>query len=255
MSALASKDRLISLTAVSQRYGGRTVLDQVDLAIDGGEIVTLIGPNGAGKTTLARIALGLIGPSQGQVWRRPGLRAGYLPQRLQIDRVLPLTVTRLLRMAAPSRATAGSKAVGEALAAVGGEALAARQMHDLSGGELQRVLLARALLRDPDLLVLDEPTQGVDVAGQAEMFRLIREVRDRTGAGVLVISHDLHVVMSASDQVLCINAHVCCAGTPESVVKHPEYIRLFGRRGAAELAIFEHDLGHHHDHHAGHDHA
>jgi zinc transport system ATP-binding protein len=145
--------------------------------------------------------------------------------------------------------------VDDALSRIGVGDLAGQQVHDLSGGELQRVLLARAMLRRPELLVLDEPTQGVDVAGQADLFRLIREVRDATGAGVLVISHDLHVVMAASDQVLCLNAHVCCAGTPESVVKHPEYVRLFGRRGADELAVFEHDMHHHRHHHAGHDHA
>jgi zinc transport system ATP-binding protein len=198
--------------------------------------VTLVGPNGAGKTTLLRILLGLQRPSAGSAWRRPGLRIGYLPQRLAIDETLPLTVRRLLALAGP----AGKERIDAALAEVGAKPLASMPVQALSGGELQRVLLARALLREPDLLVLDEPVQGVDVTGQGELYALIRHIRDRRGCGVLLVSHDLHLVMAASDEVVCLNRHVCCSGHPETVTRHPAYRALFGDA----IAVY----AHHHDH-------
>jgi zinc transport system ATP-binding protein len=228
--------RLAALEEVSLAFGRRVVLERVSLAVGTGEIVTLVGPNGAGKTTLLRILLGLQKPSAGRVWRRPGLRIGYLPQRLAIDETLPLTVARLL-------ALAGSRnrdRIDAALAEVGAGPLACMQVQTLSGGELQRVLLARALLREPDLLVLDEPVQGVDVTGQGELYALIRRIRDRRDCGVLLVSHDLHLVMAASDEVVCLNRHVCCSGHPEAVTRHPAYRALFGDA----IAVY----AHHHDH-------
>lgn len=219
--------------------GGQVVIDGVDICVASGEIVTVIGPNGAGKTTLLRILLGLLKASEGSLERRPGLRVGYMPQRMQIDPVLPLTVTRLMTLTQRS----GSDAIGAALAETGVAHLANAAVWTLSGGELQRVLLARALLREPQLLALDEPVQGVDFAGEAELYELINDIRARRGCGVLMISHDLHVVMAATDRIVCLNRHICCAGTPEAVSRHPEYARLFGRRAAA-LAVYTH----HHDH-------
>lgn len=222
-------------------FGSRTILDGVDATIADGEIVTLIGPNGSGKTTLARVLLGLIEPDRGQIRRRPGLTVGYLPQRLSIDANLPLTVERFLRLAGDNTR------IANALEEVGARRLTDASVSALSGGELQRVLLARALIREPDLLVLDEPTQGVDFAGQIEFYELIDRIRDRHGCGVLTISHDLHLVMAATDRVLCLNHHICCSGEPESVRHHPEYLALFGPDAAARLAIYAHDHDHSHD--------
>lgn len=232
---------LLEAREVVLGFAGRRVLDRVELVVNEGEIVTLIGPNGAGKSTLVRVLLGLIAPDAGRVTRRPGLRVGYMPQRLAVDPVLPLTVRRFLRLAGRGIDAA---ALSAALREVGAEHVIDTPLQSVSGGELQRVMLARALLRRPQLLVLDEPVQGVDVTGQAELYRLIGELRARRGCGVLMVSHDLHLVMAATDHVVCLNTHVCCSGHPESVSRHPEYLRLFGPREAAELAVYTH----HHDH-------
>ena len=234
---------LIAARSISVAYGSHVILDGIDISIAPSEIVTVIGPNGAGKTTLIRVLLGLLKPSSGTVERRTGVRVGYLPQRMQFDPVLPLQVSRLMNLTQHSSAVA----VGAALAETGVAYLRGAQVGTLSGGELQRVLLARALLRDPDLLVLDEPVQGVDFAGEAALYELIGAIRARRGCGVLMISHDLHVVMAATDRIVCLNRHVCCAGTPEAVSRHPEYTRLFGRAAATALAVYTH----HHDHRHG----
>ena len=234
---------LVALRGVSLGFAGLSVLSRVDLDIAPGEIVTLIGPNGAGKTSLVRIVLGLQAASSGTVERRPDLTVGYLPQRLAIDPVLPLSARRLLDLPRPRP----EERVRAALAEVGAEALVERQVRALSGGELQRLLLARALLRDPDLLVLDEPLQGVDFSGQVELFELIAGLRTRRGCGVLMVSHDLHVVMAGTDRVVCLNRHVCCSGRPEAVTRHPEYLALFGQRAATSLAVYSHAHDHEHD--------
>ena len=242
---------LIRLDGVSCRLGRTQILSGISLTLLPGEIVTVIGPNGAGKTTLAKLVLDVLRPTDGGIDRASGLTIGYVPQRLMVDPALPLTVRRFMGLTQKS----DRRAVDEALERTGVGDLANRQMSALSGGETQRVLLARAILREPDLLVLDEPTQGVDVAGQVELFHLIRRLRDTLGCAVLMISHDLHIVMSATDRVLCLNNHVCCEGTPEVVANDPEYRRLFGVKGVRELAMYEHDLNHHEAHHGGHTHS
>jgi zinc transport system ATP-binding protein len=243
VAAAPQRASLIAGRSISVAYGREVILDSVDIIIAAGEIVTVIGPNGAGKTTLIRVLLGLLKPTSGHVERRGGMRVGYLPQRMQFDPVLPLRVDRLMTLT--QRASGG--AVSDALAEAGVVHLRGAQVGTLSGGELQRVLLARALLRDPELLVLDEPVQGVDFAGEAALYELISGIRARRGCGVLMISHDLHIVMAAADRVVCLNKHVCCAGTPEAVSRHPEYSRLFGRRAAAALAVYTHHHDHRHD--------
>jgi len=235
---------LISAAGVELSFGGRRILERVDLTLSRGEIVTLIGPNGAGKSSLVRVLLGLIRPDKGAVIRQPGLSIGYLPQKLSLDPILPLRVARLMTLTC-KRTRAQIEA---ALLETGVAHLIDAQAQALSGGELQRVLLARALLREPDLLVLDEPVQGVDFSGQAELYRLIGEIRDRHQCGVLMVSHDLHLVMAATDHVFCLNRHVCCAGAPHAVARDPEYLRLFGPRAAAAFAVYEHGHGHGHDH-------
>ena len=225
------------------RLGGHDILQGVDVSVRAGEIVTVIGPNGAGKSMMARALLGLVALDGGTVTRKPGLTVGYLPQRFAIDAVLPLTVRRLMSLT--QRAPAA--AIDAALDEVGAGHLLSRQVQDLSGGELQRVLLARALLGDPDLLVLDEPIQGVDVTGQMELYGLIARLRDRHGCGILLISHDLHLVMAATDRVLCINHHLCCEGKPEAVRSDPAYLALFGAQAAQNLAVYTHAHDHSHD--------
>ncbi|MHA1537983.1 MAG: ATP-binding cassette domain-containing protein, partial [Alphaproteobacteria bacterium] len=214
----------------------------VDIAVSPGEIVTLIGPNGAGKTTLIRVLLGILKPSGGVVHRRPGLKIGYVPQRVSPDPVLPLTVERFLTLGA----RAGGGRVARALDETGIGRLRKRPLDVLSGGELRRAVLARALMREPDLLILDEPVQGVDFGGQIALYELITSLRTRRGCGVLLVSHDLHLVMAATDRVVCINRHLCCAGHPEAVTRHPEYLELFGSR-AGDLAVYTHDHDHEHD--------
>ncbi|MGV6397916.1 zinc ABC transporter ATP-binding protein ZnuC [Pseudomonas caspiana] len=235
---------LIKLEHVGVALSGQNVLENIHLSVNPGEIVTLIGPNGAGKTTLVRAVLGLLKPDTGKVWRKPKLRVGYMPQKLHVDPTLPLSVLRFLRLVpGVDRATALA-----ALVEVGAEKVIDSPLQSVSGGEMQRVLLARALLREPQLLVLDEPVQGVDVAGQAELYSLITRLRDRYGCGVLMVSHDLHLVMSTTDQVVCLNRHVCCSGHPEQVSHDPAFVELFGKN-AQSLAIYHHHHDHAHDLH------
>ncbi len=241
-----SSEDLARAEAVTVAFGGRPVLDRVDLAVRAGEVVTLIGPNGAGKTTLVRAILGLVRPDAGRVVRRRGLRVGYVPQKIAIDPTLPLTVRRFLglwggRFLRP----ASWRRIEAVLAETGAAHVADSPVQAVSGGEMQRVLLARALLADPELLALDEPEQAVDVHGQAELFARIDRLRRERGCGVLMVSHDLHTVMARTDRVLCINRHVCCSGTPDHVRDHPEFAALFGRHADA-FSVYRHTHDHRH---------
>jgi zinc transport system ATP-binding protein len=239
---------LIEARDISVDLQGTEVLSHVSLRLTAGEIVTILGPNGSGKSTLLRALLGIVPLKSGSVARAPGLRLGYVPQRLAVDASLPMTVRRFLSL--PLRVT-DAEAAG-ALARVGLDPIGGRQMAGLSGGQFQRVLLARALLSHPQLLVLDEPTQGLDQPGEAAFYRLIAEVRAQTGAAVLMVSHDLHVVMAASDRVICLNHHICCEGSPRVVSNAPEYRALFGLGTQGALALYQHNHDHSHDH--SHDH-
>ena len=234
---------LVEMSGLSIRLGGVTVLRAVDFFIDPGEIVTIVGPNGSGKSTLLRAIIGALRPDSGMVTRAAGLRIGYVPQKLHIDPTLPLTVRRFLDMPVRVDEAAARTALEEA----GAGALAGRQMARLSGGQFQRVLLARALLSKPDLLILDEATQGLDQPGSAAFYRKVAEVRDKLGCAVLMVSHELHVVMAASDRVICLNGHVCCEGKPEHVASAPEYRALFGTGTQGALALYRHEHSHTHD--------
>jgi zinc transport system ATP-binding protein len=236
-----SPGAILSARGLSMTRGGRSILETVDIDIAPGEIVTLIGPNGAGKTSLVRLLLGLERPDSGAVTRRPGLVVGYVPQRFERDAAIPMTVARFLSLGARVPRAAIERALDEA----GAAHVFDRQLSHLSGGELQRVVLARALVRDPQILVLDEPARGVDHLGEADLYSLIGRLRDDRGLGVLLVSHDLHVVMAQSNRVVCINRHVCCQGVPETVAKHPEYVRLFGDAARA-FAIYPHRHDHTH---------
>jgi zinc transport system ATP-binding protein len=235
---------LIGARGLTLTRAGRPILAGVDIDIAPGEIVTVIGPNGAGKTMLVRALLGLERLDGGEVRRRKLLVIGYAPQRFDIDRAIPLTVARFVALGRPAAARAEIEAV---LADVGAGPLIDRQLSELSGGELQRVVLARALARSPDLLVLDEPARAVDYAGEAELYTLLGRLRTERGFGVLLVSHDLHVVMAQSDRVICLNRHVCCSGVPHSVAQHPEYARLFGSQAAHAFGVYQHKHDHSHD--------
>jgi zinc transport system ATP-binding protein len=204
----------------------------------------VIGPNGAGKSTLVKVALGLITPASGSVQSAAALRIGYMPQRLHVEPSLPLTVKRFLQLG--QLAGADNKAIEQALAEVDMASFGGNFLQSLSGGELQRILLARALLRQPDLLVLDEPAQGVDLAGQTAMYELIENVRSRHNCGVLMVSHDLHWVMAKTDTVICLNHHICCQGHPEHVGNDPAYQALFGASYARTIAPYQHHHNHQH---------
>lgn len=251
------KETLVRLRDVSWQPEEQAIVQNVSLAIHASEIVTIIGPNGGGKTALVGLVTGLIKPSSGDIFKRHNLRIGYMPQHLRFDTSLPLDVGRFLRLASSDQ-----QAVDLLSERLGITAIRHHQMHNLSGGEMQRVLLTRAALRKPDLLVLDEPGQGVDILGQAELYRIISELRDELKCGVLMVSHDLHLVMARTDTVICLNRHVCCQGEPESVGKHPEFLQLFGQQAAAEIAVYTHRHDHQHDlhgdiidnHQCGHDH-
>ena len=240
---------LITLKGVNKAFGGRSVLDNISMQLMQGEITTLIGPNGAGKSTLVRIILGLIQPDSGTVSPSAGLRVGYMPQKMHIDPTLPLTTCRFLQLANTSH-----HACHEALERVGIGHLATSPIQSLSGGEVQRALLARAILRKPNFLVLDEPVQGVDVTGQNALYRMIGELSKALNCGVLMVSHDLHLVMSATDRVICLNQHICCQGHPEQVTQDQAYIDIFGQT----TAVYAHQHDHHHSLHGdvldGHNH-
>ncbi len=235
-------EELVRLQNASIAFDGTPVVDRVDLAISRGDIVTIIGPNGAGKTTLIKAIIGVQTLTGGSLWRRRGLTIGYVPQSLHLQTTLPMSVKRFM-------ATTGESAAScrEALAETGVDHLLDASVHRLSGGEMQRLLIARALARKPDLLVLDEPAQGVDINGQASLYELIRKLRDRLQCGVIMISHDLHLVMAATDQVICLNQHVCCSGYPEDISRDPAFVEVFGRSVADSLAVYHHHHNHSHD--------
>ena len=238
-----SSDNLIQSQNISLHIGGKELLSGISINISKAEIVTVIGPNGAGKTTLLRLLLGLIPASSGSIYRKPKLRIGYLPQRAVFKPFLPLSVSRIMNLTG----NYSKSQIETSLEETGVLALKDKPISQLSGGEYQRVMLARALLRNPDLLVLDEPVQGVDYMGESELYNLIGDLRKSHGCGVLMVSHNLHVVMASTDRVLCLNQHICCEGQPKDVTQHPEYLRLFGLDSGSALAIYSHQ--HDHKHH------
>ena len=235
---------LINIEGLTVNYGKVTALKNVSLDVNAGEIVTIVGPNGSGKTSLLKAIIGAVTPLEGNVRIKQDLKIGYVPQRLNLDPTLPISVGKFMRLTNKIN----KKLCVIALQQAGVPELTEKQMSELSGGQLQRVLLARALLGTPEILVLDEATQGLDQPGSADFYRQIEKVRKETGCAVLMISHDLHVVMSTSDRVICLNGHICCSGAPETVVATPEYQELFGTETNGALALYRHSHDHKHDH-------
>jgi zinc transport system ATP-binding protein len=241
---------LISLNSVTIGYGNKVVLRDVDLTVKRGEIITIVGPNGSGKTSMMRALIGALVPTTGSVVRPKAMRVGYVPQKLNIDLSFPITVRRF--MSVPKRASA--EQVSEAASLVGIEGFLDQQIATLSGGQFQRALLARAIIGTPDLLLLDEPTQGLDQNGAARFYQLITELKAKLDCAIVLVSHDLHVVMSASDRVICLNGHICCEGAPNVVSSAPEYRALFGTGTQGALALYQHQHDHVHDETCTHEH-
>lgn len=235
---------LVTLDQLTVAFDGRPIVDRVSLTLHRGDIITVIGPNGAGKTTLIKAILGIQKVTSGSVTLADRLTVGYVPQHLNLETTLPLSVQRFMSLSGRSlqecQAALDKTGVGHLMGA---------SIHHLSGGERQRLLLARALARKPDFLVLDEPAQGVDINGQAALYDLIRQLRDDLHCGVIMISHDLHLVMAATDKVICLNQHVCCSGYPADISHDPAFIETFGQPVADSLAVYHHHHNHHHDLH------
>ena len=227
---------LIQLKSVSKSFADKTILQNISMTVSRGEITTLIGPNGAGKSSLVRLILGLIAPDSGKIVRAEDLIVGYMPQKIHIDPTLPISTCRFLQLA-----NASLEECSKALEQVGIPDVKHTPLHKLSGGEMQRALLARAILRQPNLLILDEPVQGVDFNGQNELYELIGALRSSLNCGIVMVSHDLHLVMSATDHVICLNHHICCQGKPEQVSQDPAYLDIFG-----ETALYNHQHNHQH---------
>jgi len=234
---------LIKISNLEVKYGSKFVLKNMNLSLNAGEIVTIVGPNGSGKTTLFKAIIGTVPLSKGTIEINPNLRIGYVPQQLKIDQTLPITVERFLKLSNINF----EKSLDKTELILGSKDLLDVQINSLSGGEMQRVLLARALINDPQILLLDEATRGLDQPGVATFYRKIENIRKSTNCAILMISHDLHVVMSSSDRVICVNGHICCQGTPEIVATSPEYQALFGGDVDGTFALYRHHHDHKHD--------
>ena len=232
---------LVKLNEVGIKQNDKWLVKGVSLVVEKGKIVTLIGPNGSGKSTTAKIALGIYKKIEGQVEKYTN-NVGYVPQKISIDWTLPLRVNDFMLLTENLK----DEAVNEALSLTGVIHLKNKNLGNLSGGEFQRVLLARAISRKPDLLVLDEPVQGVDFTGEIALYELIKKISEKLNCGILLISHDLHTVMSATDHVVCLNGHVCCSGSPKDVARNNEYKALFGEQASQTLAVYEHKHDHEH---------
>ena len=236
-----NKKILLKVENASFSKNNKWLVKGVSLEVKQGEIVTLIGPNGSGKSTTAKIALGIYKDIEGKVKKFTN-KIGYVPQKISIDWTLPIRVIDFMSLTEDPT----DEQINIALILTGVEHLRNKNLSDLSGGEFQRVLIARAIAKQPDLLVLDEPVQGVDFKGEIALYELIKKISEELNCGILLISHDLHVVMSATDFVVCLNGHVCCSGTPQVVAKNNEYQELFGDRASSILSLYEHKHDHTH---------
>ena len=233
---------LVKLENAGVQRTSKWLVKGISFEISQGQIVTLIGPNGSGKTTTAKMILNIMNADEGQITRNTDKMA-YVPQKINIDWTMPLRVIDFMKITN----NLNDNQVIESLTTTGVDKLLYNQIHNLSGGEFQRVLIARAIAKKPDLLVLDEPVQGVDYNGEIALYNLIKKISVNLNCGILLISHDMHFVMSTTDHVVCLNGHICCSGTPSSVIKNPEYIKLFGEHNSETLSYYQHHHDHSHD--------
>ena len=238
---MSDKNILVELNKAGFKQNNKWLVEGVSLKVEKGKIVTLIGPNGSGKSTTAKIALGIYKDIEGSVDKYTN-KVGYVPQKISIDWTLPLRVHDFMTLTE----NINDDAINEALSLTGVMHLKNKNLGNLSGGEFQRVLLARAISKKPELLVLDEPVQGVDYTGEIALYELIKKISDTLNCGILLISHDLHTVMTATDHVVCLNGHVCCSGSPIDVAKNNEYKTLFGEQASQILSVYEHKHDHEH---------
>lgn len=236
---------LVELKNINVSFEQKNALRQINLAIYPNQIITIVGPNGGGKSTLLKVLLKLQTPTSGKVIYHPKVKIGYVPQKIYLDPSLPITVERFLKL----KENVSSREISDTLDLLSIQHLRQNNMQKLSGGEMQRVLLARAILNKPNLLVLDEPTQGVDMNGQAELYQLIHQTQKQLNCAILMISHDLHIVMANTNEVLCVNQHICCAGKPEIISQDPTFIHLFGDQFAKNVAFYTHNHNHRHNIH------
>jgi len=238
---MSDKNIVVELHKAGFKQNNKWLVEGVSLKVEKGKIVTLIGPNGSGKSTTAKIALGIYKNIEGKVAKYTN-KIGYVPQKISIDWTLPLRVYDFMLLTEDI----SDEAIDEALALTGVTHLKDKNLGNLSGGEFQRVLIARAISKKPELLVLDEPVQGVDYTGEIALYELIKKISDTLNCGILLISHDLHTVMTATDHVVCLNGHVCCSGSPMDVAKNNEYKTLFGEQASQILSVYEHKHDHVH---------
>lgn len=235
---------LARLEDVSLKLNDQEILRNIDLEIKQGQITTLIGPNGGGKTSIARILIGILKPSSGKIFIKKSLNIGYMPQKLEIDKTIPMRVIDFLELFPNSKSSLTDQKIHQLSRKLGIDGILRQSIHKISTGEMQKTILVRTLINNPDILVLDEPTASMDISTQTEFYRIIEEIRDRENCAILIISHDLHIVMQKTNQVICVNHHICCYGSPESINNHPEYLSLFGTKQTDNIAIYSH----HHDH-------
>jgi zinc transport system ATP-binding protein len=234
---------LVKLENAGVYRSSKWLVRGISLEINQGQILTLIGPNGSGKTTTAKMILNILNTDEGLV-KGNANKMAYVPQKINIDWTMPLRVIDFMKITS----SLNNNQITESLVMTGVDKLLYNQIHSLSGGEFQRVLIARAIAKKPDLLVLDEPVQGVDFNGEIALYNLIKEISVNLNCGILLISHDMHFVMSTTDHVICLNGHICCSGSPSNVVKNPEYIKLFGEHNSETLSYYQHQHDHSHDH-------
>ncbi|WP_343191967.1 zinc ABC transporter ATP-binding protein ZnuC [Buchnera aphidicola (Formosaphis micheliae)] len=227
---------LVNVKNIFITFNHRCILSNVSLNLISNKIVTLIGPNGAGKSTLVKVILGLLTPDSGHIIRKININIGYVPQKLHLDTLLPITVNRFMKLSYKVKQTS----IKKMLQRMKIWDIKNVQLHQLSGGEMQRMLLARALLNKPDLLILDEFTQGIDIQGQVELYSLINQIHCEFKCAILMVSHDLNLVMSYTDEVYCLNTYICCSGTPEIVCRNKEFIAMFGLTGIKNFAVYYH---------------
>lgn len=235
---------LIQAQNVSLTINGKNILDDISLDIKERDFITIVGPNGAGKSTLLKVLMGFTHPTTGSVQQREGTRIGYVPQKLSIDKTIPITTQRFLTLRKKVHATTLKRVVEQ----TGITPQLHKPLHSLSGGELQRVLLCRALLDEPDLLILDEPAQNLDISGQLAFYEQLNQIYQQQRLSILMVSHDLHLVMSCTRQVICLFHHICCSGEPQSVTQDPEFQKLFGKDMANMMALYHHQHNHTHTH-------
>jgi len=235
---------LISAKNVSVLKHQKSILDNIDIQINKNDFITIIGPNGAGKTMLLKCLMGFYKPTSGRIERKEKLKIGYMPQSISISNTMPITVKDFITV----RKEYDDISLNKVITEVSIGEIVNKQLSVLSGGEMQRVLLARSLLNNPDLLILDEPAQNLDISGQLNFYKLIQEIYSKRDISILMVSHDLHLVMVSTKKVLCLYKHICCSGAPQQIAKDPEFLSMFGKDMANMMSIYQHSHDHNHDH-------